>query len=752
MRRPLCLLFLLILAACSLYFACVSDRPTDPYLDRDGEVITLTGIVLRKENRVDFSGADVTDLYIRPISGREEVRVQCARQDLTIEIGKTVTVTGTVRCFARATNPGEFDSYEYYLTQGILFTLKNAEIISVTGKENSFRESLYLLREKCSESLRRTLNSSDAAVMRALLLGDRSALDENLKDLYRRNGIIHILAVSGLHISILGLGLKALLERMYIPRKVTVFLCICAMYSYGVMCGMSTSVFRAVLMFVLRLAAPVLKRTYDMLSAVSLCGIMLLLEQPRYAVYSGFLMSFCAVCAIGFLLPLFQDLFFFIPKAVQKTVLPGLCVSFALLPVYMCCYCTFPVISLLLNPLILPLTGLLLPAGVLTLVVGFFSGTVGGVCGLFCHLILGFYEFLCQNTGGLPGAVWYAGAPRVWQVAVFYLILAVTLRMRDKVKKTNLRGKRNTKVMQIYQLFAGKRRVWKYTLMLTIGVIILSYRFPVSFQVTFLDVGQGDCSVIRTGKDCYVLDGGSSSKQNVGQNIILPYLKHEAIKEVDAVILSHDDEDHVSGIRELLDETEKGGLICRQLILPDIVAENKGEAYLELENRARMLQIPVTYLQAGQCWQSGQTKFTCLSPNNEKNTADSNENSLVLLATYNNMQVLFTGDTEGTGLESVKIYLGDIRTQIEAAEIQEVRILKVAHHGSRNNTDKELLDLFTPHAAILSAGEKNRYGHPHKETMELLESVNARTCVTHKTGAIILGIRGENAVISTFLE
>ena len=207
-------------------------------------------------------------------------------------------VEGKFRPFAQATNPGEFDAAAYYRVSGQQGRLMKASCLAESSGFSAFRETLYRCREYLSLLLDACYPEKEASIMGAMLLGEKATLDEGIKSLYQQNGIIHILAISGLHLSILGIGFHKLLQRMYVPKPVNIILSLALMYCYGTMTGMGISIVRAFVMFGMKLCADLCGRTYDLLTAMTTAALLILVEQPLYLTQSGFLFSFGAVCGI----------------------------------------------------------------------------------------------------------------------------------------------------------------------------------------------------------------------------------------------------------------------------------------------------------------------------------------------------------------------------------------------------------------------------------------------------------------------
>jgi competence protein ComEC len=242
-----------------------------------------------------------------------------------------------------------------------------------------------------------------------------------------------------------------------------------------------------------------------------------------------------------------------------------------------------------------------------------------------------------------------------------------------------------------------------------------------------------------------LIDGGSTSKKNVGKYQIIPVLKYKGIGRLDAVVLTHEDEDHISGIFEVLDDMEKGGIRVEQLVLPEVADSSKGDNYRLLERRANELGIPVAYINTGETFMLGGASFTCLNPERDMITEGANAYSTVLYMKYGQFTALFTGDMEEEGLDNVK-------RKLREAQFGRITLLKVAHHGSQYTTDEEFLTLTNPRVALISCGRDNAYGHPHEELLERIDAIGAKVYRTDLGGLISATFDGSDVRLSEFLQ
>ena len=256
----------------------------------------------------------------------------------------------------------------------------------------------------------------------------------------------------------------------------------------------------------------------------------------------------------------------------------------------------------------------------------------------------------------------------------------------------------------------------------------------------FRSVGQGDCIHIRSGEGKnYLIDGGSSTKKEVMEYQILPYLKYKGINCLEAVFVTHSDGDHCSGILDLLEGYADAGLKVERIILPHIGRESVDEKYREIEELARQQEIEVLYMHQGQRIADGEMEIVCMHPDSGYETKEANEYSLVLLVAYQGFTGLFTGDVEGAGEESMWGYMQEYMQKYageSGVDDCNVTLLKVAHHGSNYSTGEEMLNRLRPRIALISCGKDNRYGHPHEELLERLERAGSRIYDTPGYGAV----------------
>lgn len=677
-----------------------------------------------------------------------------------------------------ATNQGEFDAAAYYRTIGVGGRLNKAELLQKSQTYWQVREWLYELRLSLEERLNRALPQDQAGVLCALLLGDRGNLEKGVENLYRQSGILHILSISSLHITIIGMSIYQLLRRLRVPVCPAALAGSAFLLLYGALTGFGVSACRAIGMYLIRMLGKVLGRTYDMLTALGVIGALMVWQNPYYLHHSGFLLSYASVLGVGVLCPALGDFGegrhpkrklageeSMIRKMLQgageklrQSFTASLSVVLATLPVQLWFYYEVPVYSVFLNLLVLPLVKPLMLIGFLVMLFpGFWpAGTVAGC-------ILEWYEWLCEMCGQLPFHTWNPGCPRLWQIVVYYLVIGAVVFTREKKREaeTQHEGRKNAPEESHRHLYLGIADMAVTGTVLACAVFLLGFHPGAGNRITFLDVGQGDCILVQTGSgESYLFDCGSTSRTGVGEYVLVPFLKYNGIKTLDAVFISHPDADHANGISELLDLGEERGVEIRQLILPDIAEDLRKDQLSELIEAAHMADqknpVEIRYISAGDRWECGSARFTCLNPAEGCSLKDENAYSECFYVEFfekktggskepEAVTMLFTGDVEGEGEET-------LMHQLALRGIGSVDILKVAHHGSRGATSEEFLELTRPGISVISCGRNNRYGHPHAELLERLEDCGCLIYRTQESGAVTVRVKSGKVSVEGFLE
>lgn len=746
LKRPMCLIGLAVVLVTYLLM-CIIKMPVPEQRAgiKEKQSICLTGQVTRKEQKNDKSVVYLKEVHIKEISEISTLSetysiIVYLEDDTQVKLGSIIAIEGRCSLFDAAENEGQFDAAHYYETNGIDFAVTKARVIAVSADHDVCREALHMCRERMKAVYDRYLPKKEAGILHALLLGDKTSLDADIKELYMRAGIVHILSLSGLHIATAGLCLLSLLRRLRMGLLPASILSAFVILQYGLMTGLQTSTFRALIMFLLSVLALCIGRTYDMLSAMSLAAILLLMENPMYLYHTGFLLSFGAVMGIGLIYPCLMVM---VPqklyrKKMIQSLLVSLAVQLATLPIVLCSYYQISICGILLNLVVVPLMTFVLALGILGGMFGMLADIFGIVLLYPCRLILMLYEWLSELATQAPGSVLITGKPAMWRAVVYYILLFAMLVFLSYVKAKHKHDKCQ---------YIGKVRIVCLTVMLTI-ITILVVRHEEQFAITMLSVGQGECTVLHgRNTPTIVIDGGSTDVKEVGKYRIIPYLKANRLHRIDTAFISHTDTDHISGILEILQSPESG-IRIKRLVLPAINKELQNEHYQKLIIAAADVGTSVYTMGTGDRYRTVPDKngqavsLTCLHPGQSAAdgdiSEDINENSMVLHVSYVNLSVLFTGDISS-----------EVERDLLSA-VPDCDILKVPHHGSRYSSSEVFLEAVRPELALISAGKDNSYGHPHLETIERLEKAGSKILRTDKYGAVTLVTDGEQMTASGY--
>ena len=626
----------------------------------------------------------------------------------SLQVGQTIVASGTLQEIKAPTNPGEFD---YRSTHRMQVRTYRAE-----GRADPLGEGLRELRIRASERLQQNCPAEVSAYLGALLLGDKQGLSEDFYARYRRNGLAHLLAISGLHTGFLGLALYRLLRRMGAGLWASALSAALFLGFYALLTGADTGVLRSGLMLGLGFLALCLGRSYDLRSAASLALFLLLLRSPLQLFQCGFQLSFLAVFAIG---GPGQALVrrYAAKRKLLAALLQSLTVFLVTLPVIAYWFFSLPPYGILLNLALIPMTGFMLFLGLLTLAAASLVPPLAALPALFLECGLALQNALCALAECLPFHRLLIGRPRLWQLLLYSLFLCLCFGLLlDKVPR---RGKVSEKQF---------RRALTFGAAFAAALSLLPLRSQVP-RIWLLDIGQGDAIVIEQGSRCITIDGGSTSRPDCGKRILEPFLMSRALGTVDAAFLTHADLDHTNGLSYLA--SKGSGILVKRVILNPAAETDAHYAKL----MAALRENPETelfFMGAGDVYGN----FHCLWPPREALPEEVNEQSLILLFTANGKRCLFTGDAGQPSEEKLLERLAAPERAAERAALTDIDLLKVGHHGSRGASSDAFLALLSPDCALISCGRGNSYGHPHAEAMERLRRHAGQVHSTAKEGAL----------------
>lgn len=726
------------------------------------EITTRNYIYDLKENTIIVQGkiykieniAFGTNIYLKGVeveNGEKSVSVKRifvnTEKIPNVKIGNIIKVRGKLRQFEEAANKGNFDSRKYYLSLGFYGKIEAGTIEIINSDYSRIRQGLYELRMEIIERLEKLCSDNNGifsiinnknGIIGAIILGDKTDLDSDIKELYSVSGIAHILAISGLHISFIGIAIYRLLRRRF-RFLFSAAVSIPVVLSFGIMSGFGISTIRAIIMFILKIIGEVLGRKYDAITAISLAGLVLLVQNPFVVCNSGFQMSFGAIIAIVLILPIVEEILNTDNKII-KVLRANFTISLVMNPILAWNYYELPTFSFLLNIVVVPLMSVVIVSSIAgifcsCIMFGFGKVVIFPGCG-----ILELYTFLCNIINKSSVASIVVGQPKVTIIIVYYAILLVVLFGLKNIRTKYTRAEKERNIIKketglVLEKKAKKERRIKgqnvkLRLACIVGFLLLNcliYYIPnPGFYITFINVGQGDGILIHGDNGTKVMvDGGSTSEKQVAKNCIVPYLKAEGIGTIDYSIITHTDKDHISGVLEILENNNSNRIRIKNLVMPDI--NMKDNIYNELIEKAKLKKINVLYIKKGDTLSLGKTKIKCIYPETTTTASDKNDYCTVLSVKNKTSKILLTGDISKEIEEKIKDNIEENYT-----------VLKVAHHGSNYSSSEKFLKKVNPKYSIISVGKNNSYGHPGNETMERLRKQGGVIYRTDEKGGITI--------------
>ncbi|MBO5389659.1 MAG: DNA internalization-related competence protein ComEC/Rec2 [Lachnospiraceae bacterium] len=660
-------------------------------------------------------------------------------------IGDCVRVEGELVAFVPRGNPGEFNRGNYYKARGIVgYSFQGAMLVSWVGKDDGLwyrlKSVLYGFRDELEKSLEGICDDDSKGLYSGILLGDKADIPDKDMLLYRMSGIAHIFAISGLHIGIIGGVLYKLLRKFGIRFLPSSILAVGLTVLYGIMTGFSFSTMRAIVMLGLSLLGEVLGRRYDLLTGIGLALGVLLIGQPFRILDGGLLLSFGAVAGVAvskYIVKLFENIKSFRQLQRKKTrrlysmvssVIFAMGINLVTVPLIAYTYFQIPLYGVLLNVIIVPLMSL-------TVFCGFFGVLLGLVNQFFARLVilpgvwsLKIYQGMCTLFQELPFDVINTGKPHIIELIIYYSVLCVSLICLNPSYISRLRKwihHRKKKWIPYMQLRIVGCLVAAMAIIIgSAGVITVRCLYDRE-KVIFLDVGQGDGTLIKTANGTnIVVDTGSTTNDSLGEYVVYPALLAENMGHIDYWFISHLDEDHTSGLEYMLSLEIDVGITIDNIVLSRNVKEFGSDSLIEL---AIAKGINIIYMQQGDVLTDKSFVIEAVHPGDTFELEDKNEQSLVLSYKTDKISILFTGDIGEQGINAI------MKDGIISGRYN---ILKVPHHGSKYSYSMLFLDKLEAEVAVISCAERNSYGHPHKDMLEGLICSGCDIYRTDNMGAI----------------
>ena len=646
------------------------------------------------------------------------------RNPMAYRPGSIVELEGTLKLARQARNPGVFDYRAYLARRGIhqIMTI-GPDDMSLVKKASPLEPNNMLSRLASlgATGLDAAVGGQEGDLLKAMVLGQRWLIEPNTSDSFSRTGLAHILAISGLHVGYIVLLINKLSAKLRLRTWGLFIFRSSIIIFYCLLTGAATSVVRATIMAIIVFLGQAIGRKPDTLNSAGTAALLILIFRPMEILDTGFQLSFITVFSIGLLYRDIKDKLGFLPDRLASLFAVTISAQLGALPLIAYHFNSLSLISFLTNPLLIPVFGLLVMAGFLIMPIGIILPGLAFYIGIPIKVITRILLGINTALAGLPFSAVRVVSPPIIAIIIFFIIILILSRDRPSFIKRPL----------------ATAIVIAFVFLVASG--LYQGLRPKELKIVFLDVGQGDCTYIRTpdGLDI-LLDGGGREGSNIGQDVVIPFLLKNGVASLDLLIMSHCDYDHIGGLLPLVEE-----LRVREFLEYPPGEEN--ETYRKLKAIVLEKGIKTHRAKRGQSFKLGdKLRLEILYPDDGvvEGLAGGNENnySLVKVLYYGDRSVMFTGDIEGP-----------VEDYLVSQGIEEVDVLKVAHHGSNSSSSQAFLDLLSPEIGVIQVGN-NSYGHPSIEVLERLDQLGTKIYRNDLNGAIILSLRGDKWQVDTMIK
>ncbi|WP_417899525.1 DNA internalization-related competence protein ComEC/Rec2 [Bacillus haimaensis] len=694
------------------------------------------------EYNTEFSG-EITQQIIRDgnkisfqINTREEpllveyyMKTEKELQSFSsLQIGDRCNFTGMLKEPLPPTNPHAFDYKQFLYHQQIHWTLTLIEAPSHCMKPSSpsILTTLKLWRVKGMQLIHDKVEQPISGFMISLIFGERAYMDEEILEAYQLLGLVHLLAISGLHVGVITaavffIGIRLGATRGFMNGTLLLFLPM-----YVIIAGAAPSVMRAAIMTGVVLLYLMVKKSFLSIDSIGVACMSILLISPYYLFHIGFQLSFI----VSLCLLLSAKRLNSIRHKGYQLLYVSVVAQLASLPIILYHFFQISIWSPLLNLIFIPFYSLFV------LPLSFFIFFCLLLLPDFVPMVLPLLKYPLLLMNGLAGEIasfpfgsLVFGKPPPFLIAGY--ILSVVF-LFYKVETTTI------------------KRSWK-----AISFLLICFVFHWNIglfqwegKVVVLDIGQGDAIYIRLphNRGTYLIDTGGvfrfeveawekrKSEFDGGKRILVPFLKAEGIRELDKLFLTHGDYDHIGNAPTLLKEVK-----VKDIYVPIGFGRDGGEMEREVMAEASNRKINVMEVNGTSGWEAGDASFQFLHPS--KVYEDKNDGSIVIYAEFGGLSWLFTGDIEEAGERDLLRNYPQLKADV----------LKAAHHGSGTSSLAPFLDRVEPDNVLISAGRNNRFGHPHAEVLERFEGAGSIIYRTDEQGAIVYIFTHRGGTFSTQL-
>lgn len=654
-------------------YGFVSIRNVDNHKNKLAEKVLYTScefegtITEADERKANFR------IVVKLDSLKEKIELYLSKDNFSdVYPGDRVKLKGILMPLKENSNLGMYNEKQNKNENGIFYEFSGS-CVNYEAKNNYLLSFFTRLRRLICKMFDKVMNEKASSLLKAMIVGETQFLDSDFKELFKSGGVAHILAISGLHVSLIAGIINRLLSLFKISEKTKIGISISIILFYAVLTGLSVSTVRAMIMIMFSELGKLFGRNYEGRSGPFFAAFLMLVYKPIWLFSLGFILSFTSILAIRCKLPLKEF----------KGLSLNLSIFLFNTPILAYNFYTLSGLSIVCNILIVPLAEMLVGLSFAIMLSYFVNVNVSIICGRVVELIVHYFENVLTMLSSFNGFNVITGKIPLFAVILWFICYALLYKYL-KLQSGNHEAKKLKR---------------KYLALLSILVFVTALVITPKgkdYHLTFLDVEHGDSCVLWNDKkdECIIIDGGGkgNSIKDVGTYNVFPYLKYLGIRNIDYAFVSHTDRDHIKGIIELCDLIN-----IDNIILPD--ASCSGELYERLLNICKEKNINIYRMKNGDELKLGKMNFKCIYPfkDLEKYSFAANNSSLVLLLNICGNKILFTGDIEEEAENLI----------VNSGEDISCDILKVAHHGSKTSSTSPFISKANPSYAVVSGDYSN---------------------------------------------
>ena len=626
-----------------------------------------------------------------------------------LEYGDLVEIKGEYSAPEVARNYKGFDYSQYLKTLNIYGTIKVEEAKIINKNQLSpILISINNIKEKVIDNANRNMPKRTANLLLGILIGERDNIQEDIIESFRTANLSHILAVSGAHTSYIILGITYLISKSKTPKRIGYIITIIILLIFIIITGASYSVVRACIMAIVVIGAKICYRKENFFTSICISLIIILIQNPFAINDIGLKLSFMGTAGIVIFNKSITN--FFIKLKIKQKIAEALSVTFSaqlmIMPITILNFNTISLTFFISNILASPLLGIIIIFGFISIFISSILNPISKILFLILHIFLELLILVSKVTEKIPGSSILVKTPNILFAIVYYiLILFFNYFFVIKQNPTRRFHKKIIKIITIKNIKNTVKVIVVVFLIMLLLTRIVRIINP-TLKIYFIDVGQGDSTLIVTPKNKKILIDGGEGKTNV----LFQYLLDRRINKIDYIIISHFDSDHCNGLIEIIEKMRVENIVMSK-------QSKESEEYKKILEIIKQKNIKVSSVKAEDKMIIEKNLYIkILNPAEKFEFQDLNNNAIVAKLVYKNFSMLFTGDIEKAEESLAKKYKNELKSTI----------LKVAHHGSKTSTSEEFLKYVEPQIALIGVGKNNKFGHPNQITIERLKSIRSQ--------------------------